>query len=196
LEDQAQAPYEIYSKMPFWLAIASGMRVGTIGEHTGRILRWLTEQLDLGCSAFGLRHLGWQTPWQPSAATRPLSASECNTNGAQHLSCFPTLLALVGCFLWRHKFPDCASALQQIRDQSGPMKGRSRQSERAENRCLTWPPRLGHDFSSMLAVKPMGRRLGTGGCMSWRMAERMAAMASSWVVSFLSSRVSSCAKAV
>ena len=29
--------------------------------------------------------------------------------------------------------------------------------------------------------------------MSWRMADRMAAMASSWMVSFLSSLVSSCA---
>jgi hypothetical protein len=34
-------------------------------------------------------------------------------------------------------------------------------------------------------VKPIGLRLGTGGCMSWRMADRMAAMASSWVVPFI-----------
>jgi hypothetical protein len=47
-------------------------------------------------------------------------------------------------------------------------------------------------FSRRSAVKPIGRRFGTGGCMSWRMAERMAAMASSCMVSFLSSRVSSC----
>lgn len=32
-------------------------------------------------------------------------------------------------------------------------------------------------FSPRLAVNPMGRRLGAGGCMSWRIAERMAAMA-------------------
>ena len=36
-----------------------------------------------------------------------------------------------------------------------------------------------YGFSLRSAVKPMGRRLGVGGCMSWRMAERMAAMASS-----------------
>jgi hypothetical protein len=45
-------------------------------------------------------------------------------------------------------------------------------------------------------VKPMGRRLGTVtfGCISSRIAKRMAPMARSCSVSFLSSRVSSCAK--
>jgi len=38
---------------------------------------------------------------------------------------------------------------------------------------------LAQDFSVRSAVNPMGRRFGAGGFMSSRMAERMAAMASS-----------------
>lgn len=38
----------------------------------------------------------------------------------------------------------------------------------------------GQPFSLRSAVKPMPRRLGAGGCMSSRMAERMALIASSW----------------
>jgi hypothetical protein len=41
-----------------------------------------------------------------------------------------------------------------------------------------------YDLSSMLAVKPMPRRLGAGGFMSSRIAESMDAMASSCVASF------------
>jgi hypothetical protein len=40
-------------------------------------------------------------------------------------------------------------------------------------------PESPYTFSRRSAVKPIGRRFGTGGCMSWRMAERIAAMASS-----------------
>ncbi len=39
-------------------------------------------------------------------------------------------------------------------------------------------PRSRYTFSRRSAVKPIGRRLATGGCISWRMAARMAAMAS------------------
>ena len=39
------------------------------------------------------------------------------------------------------------------------------------------PPLAVYGFSSMLAVNPMPRRFGAGGCISSRMAERMAAMA-------------------
>jgi len=48
-----------------------------------------------------------------------------------------------------------------------------------------------YDFPSMLAVKPMPRRLGAGGFISSRIAESMAAMASSCVASFFSIRASS-----
>jgi hypothetical protein len=50
------------------------------------------------------------------------------------------------------------------------------------------------DFSYRLAVNPIGRRLGAGGFISSRMAERMAAIAWSCSVSFLSRRASSSVK--
>jgi hypothetical protein len=54
-----------------------------------------------------------------------------------------------------------------------------------------WEAVVAGYFSWRLAVKPMPRRLGAGTVMSWRMAESMAAMASSWVTSFFSMRASS-----
>jgi hypothetical protein len=59
----------------------------------------------------------------------------------------------------------------QVRDTAGKM-GKSLSDVAAT--------RSGHDFSSMLAVDPIGRRLGGGGFVSSRIAEKMAVMALSW----------------
>ena len=52
-------------------------------------------------------------------------------------------------------------------------------TQRGRNRCGVALGEVGY-FSLRSAVKPMPRRLGCGEFISSRMAERMAAMASSW----------------
>jgi hypothetical protein len=77
-------------------------------------------------------------------------------------------------------------AIATVTLEFGRQFGKVWRSSKLDHRAL----RSRYDFSARSAVKPMGRRFGVE-FMSSRIAESMAAMASSLVMSFFSMRASS-----